>query len=146
MLGILFIIWPLGQLLELPQPLSGAHLYALDLTLIIFFLLNINKFKATKRHNLLKKVLFFAAIGASSLFLYSKNLSLPSFIVSLLYLIRWLTYSLSFLVFELVNKKTLHKLLLISFTIFTATGLLQYLFVPDTRFFEFLTLMITTID
>lgn len=87
-----------------------------------------------KQHNRITKPVFiFFSISILSLtpayFRYGQSATL----VGLAYSLRWFVYSLFFISLHLLRVPVKHLIILISF-ILISTGLIQYFFLPDTRF------------
>ncbi len=142
-------VFPLGQLARLPLTIKGfpeIHLYLTDFLvfLLVFSWLAEKWFKGKKfvLPPLSKPIFLFSLLAFLSLLFNSPLLSGGEVMVAFLYLLRWLVYAgIYFVVFDLIQSsklKTENLLsLLIPVGLVTAIlGLLQYIFLPDTRFLE----------
>lgn len=120
---LLFFILPFGQLERLPN----LPLYLHDL--VIFFILALNY----RQIKLSRPVRLFVSAAFISLIVNIFRLSLPQLLFSALYLLRWLAYACLLPVYHQLklDLKPLLKYLCLALAVL---GLLQYLFIPDTRF------------
>jgi O-antigen ligase len=141
------IIFPLGQFLRIPpqsKELSEIHTYLTDIIAGIIFLtsLFLYFFKKPKISFpvFVKPVLVFIGICLTSLLVNIYHLEPRQTLVSFLYLWRWVAYFGIFLATYLLiehkifsSLKIQSLLIIIGFTC-TVFGLIQYFFLPDTRF------------
>lgn len=105
--------------------------------LIIFwiFLLLIKK-KNIRKGKLTKPILIFSVISFFSLVVNSRFLVQQEFVVSLLYLVRWIIYSLLYFVilqFDEKFKKRIPQLMLIPGLLIVFVGYVQYFLYPNLR-------------
>ncbi len=129
-----------GQLIKLPIGGSGPTL--LDLVVLVFCLLKIFKLKAFLKEPPLyiKAGLVFILVTLLSLILTPLKLTIPEYLISSLYIVRffifillgWLLYSKAF---PNLAKNSLN-ILSISGTVLAVLGLIQLLILPDLRFLE----------
>jgi len=132
----LAIVWPLGQILELPSFHPQAHLYALDVLVLLLFLSLCNKKAITKIKTdpLTKPFVTFTVLAAISLTLALFHLDRLEILIAAAYLIRWITYSSIYFAIRLHAKPAqTQKTLIYSLSAFTLIGLAQYFFFPDVR-------------
>lgn len=139
-LFLIALVWPFGQIFELPF-LGSARLYLLDLLVLALSLSLLSKktLQSIKSDSLFKPLAYFFLIAAFSLLLALPNLSLEGGATAALYLFRWLTYtSIYFALRTIKFDQKVFKVILASLAAFTLLGLAQYLFLPDTRFLFYL--------
>lgn len=136
----LFITFPFGQLAKLPLDIPGVNIYLHDILVSLILLTwigrHIFKKKKIEFPSLAKPILGFIITAFVSLTLAVPKYSLNESIVSSCYLLRWITYTgIYFVVWE---NTWLHGYvvawLLGAGVISAILGLLQYIFLPDTRF------------
>lgn len=128
-----------GQLIKLPlSPNSGVTLLdAVVLLLSGFGLLRL-KFKLKKPPLPLTAALFFIFAATLSLALTPLNLTLPQFLISFFYTVRFGTYIL--LGWEIYSgaypqiRNNIWQILIVSGLTLAVLGLLQFIFLPDLRF------------
>ena len=138
---LIALIWPFGQILELPFPHPQAHFYALDFLvslLTISLLINPQYRQKIKSDPLFKPIFFFILIASLSLLPAFFNFSFSELLISISYLIRWISYTSIYFAIRISQPtmKTI-KIILSSLSLFTLFGFLQYLLLPDTRFLYF---------
>ncbi|MCX6816554.1 MAG: O-antigen ligase family protein [Candidatus Beckwithbacteria bacterium] len=120
---LLFVCLAFGQL----EKFSFAPLYLHDLIIVCILLLN------HKALNFPKPVWFFLAACFLSLILAVFKLSFPTVLYSSLYLVRFASYAGLYPVIKSIKLNLKPWLLSFGLTV-AGFGLLQYLFLPDTRF------------
>lgn len=107
------------------------------ITLIIFWIFyHVFNKKKVKRNILTKPILIFIGIALISLVLNIPNLSVINFLVSFLYLLRWVMYALLFFIVREFDKEFRNKipyLLLFSGLLVVVAGYAQYFFYPSLR-------------
>ncbi len=135
LLILLSIIWLLGPILELPVPIQGAHLYLLDIAAFISLIISLYNFSKIKKTPLFKPLVIFILVAAFSLLIKLPFTPVPQLLIGSLYLLRLISYLSFYFVFTL-NKKISLKSTAIVLLIFTLLGLVQYYFLPDTRFLK----------
>ncbi len=150
---VYFLLFPLGQLIRIPPQsteVSEVHFYLTDVavaTIVVFWFLG--KWLSKSRFSfppLTWPIFLFIACCFWSLFYNSFLLSDREVAIAGLYLIRWVVYAgIYFVVYDLIYNSKLKisnfklqiaKWLIISGTVSAILGLLQYIFIPDTRFLE----------
>ncbi|MCG2692222.1 O-antigen ligase family protein [Microgenomates group bacterium] len=120
---LLFFILPFGQLERIP----GLPLYLHDLVILMLIILN---FKFLK---LPRPTVWFLASAGLSLIIALFKLPFNQVLISSLYLIRWLAYACLLPLFK-HHKLDLRPWLKYLCLALAILGILQYLFIPDTRF------------
>jgi len=134
----LFIVLPFGQLTRLPIPHSVINIYLHDFIISFIFICWLTT-KPKKPPNLIKPISLFILTALVSLIIASFRFPSQSILISSLYLIRWSIYaSLYFVLSDKNLKLPLKKLLVISASLLAIFSLIQYLFLPDTRFLKIL--------
>lgn len=137
---ILFLVFPFGQLARLPLGIPSVNLYLHDLVigliLLIWFGQHFLKKKKFKLPPLSKPIFGFIAAAFLSLLLAASQRQPGEIFIGSLYLLRWLAYAgIYFVVYE---NSWLHgwilKWLIAAGVTSAFLGLLQYAFLPDTRF------------
>ncbi len=136
---LVFVLFPLGQLTRIP--LGSGAMYAHEVVMLVIVLLQAKviceKLPAlfsrlhSKQHLLLRLFLAWVALGITLSLL--KNFDLTQ----VLYLVRIIVYGLftwSAYTFFAGNKMVLRVLLLLAGVWYTWLAILQYFFIPDTRF------------
>jgi len=120
---LLFFILPFGQLERIP----GLPLYLHDLVILLLIILNLRLLKLSR------PAVWFLASGSLSLIIALFKLPFNQVLISSLYLVRWLAYACLLPIYQhyQFNLKPLLKYLCLALAVL---GLLQYLFIPDTRF------------
>lgn len=135
---LLIFTIPIGVVFRLTIA-PNFHVYPIDIISSLFFVTAI-PFLLRSKKILNKKLLIlnclFIAVGLISLLINSQTLSIGSFLTSLAYLFRYITYSsiifiLPHLPLEFVEK-TPAKLMLAGLT-FVLAGFLQYIYYPNLR-------------
>jgi hypothetical protein len=142
----LFFVFPFGQLTRLPWFGPEIKLYLHDIIislLVILWLLN----KLVKKQQfswpkLTKPIIIFFLAGLLSLILALPHYQPQQILVSSLYLSRWLVYSGLYFVLsdQAIRTKlscSISSLLLTAAAGLAGLGILQYLFIPDTRFLKY---------
>ena len=131
------LIWPFGQLFEVPLSHPQIHVYLLDiisLSLFLVVVLNKKNWQTLKKDPLTKPYLIFTSIAALSLLIASLNLSPADLLIATAYLLRWLVYPGIYLALKIYSKPNLTiRYLLLSLLVFTLLGFLQYFLFPDVR-------------
>lgn len=141
---LLILLFPFGQLTRLPVFFSPqVHVYLSDLTLLVLIIswlfYHLFRQKTPFRPPLLKPILLFAGVALFSLLVNFSRLSLGEFLISSLYLLRWLAYAgVYFLIYTFVktkpsSAKILIRLLILGGVLIAVFGLLQYFFYPKLR-------------
>lgn len=119
-----------GQLIKIPFGLGGITL--LDLVVIFILILNIKKIDIKALPLFIKTGLLFLSVCLLSLLFTPLHLSIPEYINSFFYILRFGLYlSCGLLIF-----KNPIKILQISGVSLAILGLLQFIFIPDLRFME----------
>jgi O-antigen ligase len=150
--GLLFVyltLFPLGQLTRVPLEIGGfseIHLYLTDIfvALLVSAWLGEKLFKKKKFFlpPLAKPIFLFSFLAFLSLLYNSPLLASGEVVTAFLYLFRWLLYAgLYFVAADLIKSiklktKTLENLLILVGLMTALLGLIQYFFLPDTRFLE----------
>lgn len=139
LLYILLITFPIGVIIRI-NLIPSAYIYPVDIVLFIIFVSSIIGY--SRNHILLfnnpifKPLLLFLIIALVTLIINLKYLNLEYFVVSFLYLLRFLVYSNLLFVLKMFDQTFLKKyLLFVSFSgfAFVVFGILQYIFYPDLR-------------
>jgi len=137
------VVFPFGQLTRLPLDIAEVNLYLTDILVggLLLTWLGWKLLKKDQFHRppLVSPILLFFVLALISLILNTSLLSGREVGVGFLYLIRWLVYAgLYFVVYDLVHssKQNFFNLLIGAGFITAVLGLLQYFFLPDTRFLE----------
>lgn len=110
--------------------INDIFLFLLIISWIFFKL----RHKKEKKYFLKKPILIFVSVGAVSLILNFYNLTLETFLISFLYLVRFVSYiSLYFITkeFDLSTKNKISILLLFSGFITVLIGYVQYFYYPN---------------
>lgn len=133
---LIFLVWPLGQFAIL-SPIFGLSWNILDLLLIclwllLFFKIPLKNFKKDPLYQPLI-ILFFTFF--ISLLINLTRLDESQSLTALSYLCRFFNF-FSFY-FALKFFKTSNRLVTFSLAAFVVLGLLQYFFLPDTRFLKY---------
>ena len=116
------------------SPDVRVSLLDLSVTLITVISLRRNYISAIKQfRHLTKPILMFFSVSLLSLIPAYFNYGQTAALVGLMYSFRWFIYSLFFVSLYLLHIPVKNLIVLIS-GILISTGLLQYFFVPDTRF------------
>ncbi len=141
--SLFFVLLSMGQLQRIN--IGSINFYLHDIFIILwltYFLLKKNQkifsrlfFKLCKLSYLNRLALFYFAI----IFIYHSLFGNQQNLLSLLYLIRWAVYILFAISLKVkIKKPILNFYLLASGLLFSFWGLLQYIFLPDTRFLKIL--------
>lgn len=139
-LFVLFILsFPIAEVGRLQFP-NGVAIMLNDvlliLTVVTWILLFIKNKRNAFKGNLKKPILIFSAIALLSLLLNSPSLNAQSFIVSFLYLARWVLYAcLYFIVFGFDKsfRKKISYIMYLSGFLFVLEGYVQYFLYPNLR-------------
>jgi O-antigen ligase len=125
---------PFGQLLSFTLPAFPFTIYLLDIIVIFVFVFLVlsRRRKEIFSGPIFKPLIIFLSVATLSLFINLKEAT-P---LSIFYLIRLITYPSLFFAARFIGFARLKKPLLISITIFSLIGLLQYLIFPDMRFLK----------
>lgn len=134
---LLIVFYPLEEITRIPIGDAAVSFIDLAVALIVMVylvrkFLNKNKIEGL----LIRPIVVFALILILSLILNLHKLSLPQFIVSSLYLLRWIAYASMYLVvkdMDLFLKKNIPYFLLASGGLVLVGGFLQYFLYPDLR-------------
>ncbi len=134
LLSFVIIFWPFGQLLVLPQINPSVHPAWLDILnlLLLLCLVYVKRVKLL-RDPLNAPLLLFILAACLSLLANLNLLGLSTTFLSSLYLLRFVSTLGVYFAVQEINADQL-KLAKVSLFIFLLLGLLQYLFLPDTRF------------
>jgi len=136
---ILILIFPIAEVGRI-QFSNGVAISLNDVflgLLIIFWVINVIRTKRNfKKDQLFKPIVIFSAIGFVSLLLNFVNLSFDKFLISFLYLIRWVAYASLYFIFKDFDTKFKLKVnyaLLFSGLMVVLLGFTQYFFYPNLR-------------
>lgn len=137
--SLFFILLSIGQLQKINVASISFYLHDIFIILwLVYFLLTKNQksfSKLCKSPYLYKLTLFYFAI----IFIWHSLFNNQQNLLSLLYLIRWVVYALFAFSLKIeIKKSILNFYLLASGLLFSFWGLLQYVFLPDTRFLKIL--------
>jgi len=141
LLGLIFLLFPLGQLEKLPLGITGVSIYLHDLVLIaiwIWLVFSGQLSRVFSSHRL-KSLKTFVAIAFFSWLIGLFNWGKES-ILGLGYLVRWLALSGIYLAsFELTNKEKdwLRRLIKLAVLLTAVFGWVQYLVLPDLRYLKY---------
>lgn len=133
---ILIIFLPLGQLGRINRIGEISFLFNDFLigTVAVSYLI----YKFIKKEKIIidkiyKLIFLFAFVGLASLVVNLSNYALQEIIISSLYLLRFIIYSILYLIFlnEKADMKYFSKIFIYSFTSIAVIGLIQYFFFPD---------------
>lgn len=130
--NLIALLWPVYQITQLPLDLP-IRIYALDILIVIAFFVSVYRY-SKQPHVLIKPILIFSSVALLSLLLSKivrPQLSLLEFLISSLYLFRFLLYA-----FLLQSTPKIRPYLNFSIFIFVFIGLLQYFLLPDLRFLK----------
>jgi len=136
-------IFPLGQLLRLNLPGLVAVLQPLDGVVFLFNLVSLGKRVVSqtriKKPGFGREIFIFFLIAVFSLALKALSLATEDFIPALFYLLRLGNYFLFYFAFTDFFSKEIKvkKILIIEGLVVAVLALVQYLFLPDTRFLFF---------
>lgn len=133
---ILLFAFTLGEVARIQFP-NGVAIKALDIAVFLFVVLSIlHSRKKLARPGLAKPILIFFSIAVFSLLFNLLNLKTNEFLISSLYLIRWIAYAgVYFIVanFSSDLKKKMPNLLVIAGGVILSLGFAQYLLYPNLR-------------
>ncbi len=137
--SLVILLFPFYQFTQLDLFLGQIlpfRLYFYDLILFIFVLPHLLKWiRNIPKHPVFKPFIIFSAVALVSLLVAPllSPLTLVQFFTASLYLLRFFfVFSLLFVNFSVDQKKLFH----LSLFLIPISGLLQYLFLPDLRFFK----------
>ena len=137
----LLVAFPFGQLARLPLNIPSVNIYFHDLIIVLILLTwlgwHLLQKKKIKLPPLIKPILAFTAAAGFSLALAAPQRSPRELLIGSLYLFRWLAYAgLYFVTYDLAKRLNGYQVrgLLAVGVASAVLGLLQYLFLPDTRF------------
>ncbi len=143
LLKIIFIIFilsfPLAELgrFQFPNGIAFSVNEVILAVLIVFWgIYKITKNKKVKKSIILKPSSIFVCIAFFSLILNFFNLSLDKFLISFLYLLRWVSYLLLFFIvrdFDINYKKKIPYFMLFSGGMVVLGGYVQYFLYPSLR-------------
>lgn len=141
MLLILFLLFPLGQLIKLPLAIAGVSVYFHDLVLAAIWLDLIfsGRVKNIFQTKLAKPIFIFAIIAFLSWLINLSKWGSKS-ILGLGYLVRWMLLTgVYFALPRIINRKS-EILNILRFSLFLTAflGWGQYLFFPDLRHLKYL--------
>lgn len=143
-LYLLLFFLPLGVMVRIPVSTS-LHLNTLDVVVfflffIFLFTLLIHKIPLRKLY-VYKPLYFFMGFTFVSLILNIHLLAFPEFLISLLYVLRFVAYTHLLFIFQMLDKNFTRKYifsLTVSGFIFVCIGLIQYLLFSDlSSFFQY---------
>lgn len=138
---ILILLFPIGELgriniyNEVATTVNDI-LVALVVFVWLAWLTLKNKFTEITSKNLSKPILIFVFIAFLSLIVNYRSLNFSEFIISFLYLVRFVCYALIYFIvseFDLKFKKKILVLLVISGSLITFGGFVQYFLYPNLR-------------
>lgn len=137
----LFIVFPFGQLTRLPLGIPSVNVSLIDpiivLILLVWLCWHILKKKKIKLPPLAKPIFGFISIAFISWALNIPSRSSGEAIIALLYLLRWVAYAgIYFVTWDISSPfhGPFTQMLVWVGLITSILGLLQYFFLPDTRF------------
>lgn len=135
---LLFIALPLGEISRISF-MNGIAFTFLDAGVFLLFFVWLVRFTLKRRKFNFKyttPILLFIFTQIISLFVNFNNLNYSEFLVSFLYLIRWILYAAVFLVvldFDIKFKRKIPYFMLVSGLFIIAGGFIQYFFYPNLR-------------
>lgn len=136
LLVVLLLFFPLGELGRFQiGSLSFAVNDILLISVFIAFLFKIKKFTNLKGY-LKNPILIFIIVGFVALLLNSYWLNLEYFLISLLYLLRWLLYASLYFIINSLDKKFVKKLktlILVPISFVIIGGYIQFIFYQSLR-------------
>lgn len=136
---ILFLIlFPLAEIGKVQLGIISVTLNDLTLSILIIVWIMFKRKKLYKIKNtaLFKPIVIFSSIGGISLLLNFFNLKSDEFLISLLYLLRWIGYVFLYFILVSANKifiKKISYILLVPISLFIFFGYLQFFFYPSLR-------------
>jgi len=137
----LILLFPFGQLTKIPLGIPSVNLYLQDIiiALLVFSWLAWHFLKKEKfvLPPLTKPIFGFACVAFISWALNIHHHSSEEIIIAFLYLLRWAAYAgVYFVVWEITSlfKYPIGQLLIGANFLSAVFGLVQYVFLPDTRF------------
>lgn len=136
---LLLVIFPLGQVPRIELG-GGLNILLNDVIVgaivLLWIVKKITAKKSLPKNSLTKPILFFAFVAGLSLVINSRLLTMPEFLVSGLYLARWIAYAGLFFVVADFPDKIKAKIpiwLLYAGTATAVLGLVQYFLYPNLR-------------
>lgn len=136
---LVLFLFPLGEIVRIDFG-NGIVIKPLDigvgLMVILWLMLKIRKKEKIKQKYILTPIILFAAVGGLSMLINAPDLSFNQFLVSIMYLIRWIIYAGIFFVlsdFDRDFKKRIRKALLIVGFLIVGLGYMQYLFYSNAK-------------
>jgi len=119
---------------------NGVFLKPVDIgigfILALWLISKLAKKEKIRQRNIYIPILFFAGSGALSLLINYSNLTISQFFISLMYLVRWVTYAGIFFIvndFDKNFKKKIPTLLIVVGALIVGLGYLQYFFYSSLR-------------
>ncbi len=138
---ILLIVFPFGQMARIPLDIPSVNLYLQDVVIVLlvfsWLIWHLLKRKRFVLPPLAKPIFGFISIAFISWGLNVCRYSSFEAVVALLYLLRWIAYAgVYFVVWEAapLPHYPIKQMLLGTGVVSAIFGLLQYIFLPDTRF------------
>ncbi len=137
--SLLILSFPIAEIGRFQFPngvafsINDVFLIALIICWIAYHVLNRKKIN---KNSLTKPILIFITVALISLVLNIANLSVTNFLISFLYLLRWIMYALLFFIVRGFNKEFRNKipyLLLFSGLLVVAAGYAQYFLYPSLK-------------
>lgn len=138
----ILVIFPLGQFSTIPFLPASIHAYLHDFLILILWMILLPILLKTMPKIWLKPILVpgicFLIFAFISLLLNLKQLAPSQFIVSLLYLIRLISYSGIYIGLHIIgrnidSRKLFRKMMVISAVVMAIAGIFQYYLYPDLR-------------
>lgn len=136
---LLILIFPIAEVGRV-QFSNGIAVSLNDIflvALLVAWIINVIRTKKDlKRSQLFKSIFVFSVIAFVSLLLNFVNLSVDKFVVSFLYLLRWVSYACLYFIFREFDAKFRQKIsytLLFSGATVVVLGFAQYFFYPSLR-------------
>lgn len=136
LISLLLFSLPMGVVARI-EIVRNAYIYIQDILAFLIFLIvifNVYKKKIYVTNNLFKILWTFITIGFISLIINSSMLTILEFLVSLSYLVRFISYSSLIFIPIFLSKKyltTINKKLLLIGEIFVLLGYIQFVYYPD---------------
>ncbi len=137
--SLLIMSFPIAEIGRFQFPngvafsINDVFLIALIVAWVSYHVLNK---KGINKNSLAKPILIFITVALISLVLNIANLSVTDFLISFLYLLRWVMYALLFFIVRGFNKEFRNKipyLLLFSGLLFVVAGYAQYFLYPSLK-------------
>jgi O-antigen ligase len=135
---ILILVFPIAEIgrIQFPNGIAFSLNDVFLAGLIIAWIVYIFRKKNFGKNELFKPILAFSIVALVSLLLNFVNLSLDRFLISFLYLVRWISYALLYFVFKEFDTKfklKINYVLLFSGSMVVLLGFVQYFFYPSLR-------------